>query len=222
MKRSVLVIAAVAIIIALGVWGYSAYRTHTTRAAITVLVKESGERLRPALSPADVPADFDAAARAADGDVATLRKLDTRPVLPLADAADGYLVSVREILRRRAVMHNVRDPLAKGLEALTQHLQTDRGAAAWTGEAVRLRDSLERDFREYRIATESYVALLETLPAAQSKIAEHVNGVRLADEKTIRDARSAALDALARTDENIGKVTQLDAYRGQRRKRGSR
>jgi hypothetical protein len=66
------------------------------------------------------------------------------------------------------------------------------------------------------------VTLLETLPAAQSKIAEHVNGVWLADEKTIRDARSAALDALARTDENIGKVTQLDAYRGQRRKRGSR
>ena len=221
MKRSVLAIAAVAIIIALGMWGYSAYRSHTTRAAITVLVKDSDERLKPALNEGDA-GDFDAAARAVEGHVATLRKLDTRPVLPLADAADGYLVSVREILRRRAVMQNAREPLAKGLEALTQHLQTDRGAAAWTGEAVRLRDSLERDFREYRIASESYVALLETLPGAQSKIAEHVKDVWLADEKAIREARSAALDALARTDENIRKVTQLDAYRGQRRRRGSR
>ena len=217
MKRSVLSIAAVAIIIALGVWAYSAYRTHTTRAAITVVVKESGERLKPALSQADASSDFDAGARAVDGHVATLRKLDTQRALPLADAADGYLVSVREILKRRAVMHNAREPLAKGLEALTQHVQGDRGAAAWPGEAVRLKDSLERDFREYRIATESYVALLETLPAAQSKIAEHVKGVWVADEKTIREARSAALDALARTDENIRKVTQLDAYRGQRR-----
>ena len=217
MKRSVLAVVAVAIIIALGMWGYSAYRSHTTRAAITVLVKDSDERLKPALSQGDASGDFDATARTVEGHVATLRKLDTRSVLPLADAADGYLVSVREILRRRAVMQNAREPLAKGLEALTQHLQTDRGAAAWTGEAVRLRDSLERDFREYRIASESYVALLETLPAAQSRIAEHVKDVWLADEKAIREARSAALDELARSDENIRRVTQLDAYRGQRR-----
>ena len=217
MKRSVLSIVAVAIVIALGLWAYSAHRTHTTRAAITVLVRDSGERLKPALTQTGAPGAFDAAARAVEGDVATLRKLDTQAVLPLADAADGYLVSVREILRRRAVMHNAHDPLAKGLEGLTQHLKSDRGAAAWPGEAVRLKDGLERDFRGYRIATESYVTLLETLPAAQSKIAEHVSNVWVADEKTIGAARSAALDALARTDENIRKVTQLDTYRGRRR-----
>jgi hypothetical protein len=221
MKRNVVTIAAVAIVAVLCIWGYSAYRAHTTRAAIVALVTDAGERLRAAL-PIDGQADFEAAARAAEAHVARLRKLDTGSMLPLADAADGYLVTAREILKRRAAIHSVRERVTKELDALTQHVQSDRGRADWPQQAVRLRDELDRDFREYRIATESYAELLETLPGAQAKIAGHVKTMWTADEKTVRDARAAALDALARTDENIRKLTQLDAYRGMRRQKGSR
>ena len=221
MKRYVVIIAAVAIVAVLCIWGYSAYRAHTTRAAIVALVTDAGERLKTALRM-DGQADFEAAARAADSHVTTLRKLDTGSMLPLADAADGYLVTAREILRRRAAIQSARERVSKDIEALTQHLQTDRGAALWPREAVRLRDEVDRGFREYRIATESYAELLETLPGAQAKIGEHVKTVWTGDDKTIRDARAAALDALARADENIRKLTQLDAYRGVRRQKGSR
>jgi hypothetical protein len=53
---------------------------------------------------------------------------------------------------------------------------------------------------------------------AKAKIAPHVNPSSLADPRTIADARTAALDALARVDENTKKVTSLDAYRGARRR----
>ena len=221
MKRNVVTIAAVAVIVALCIWAYSAYRAHTTRSAIVALVTDAGERLKAALR-VDEQGDFETAARTAENHVARLRKLDTGSMLHLADAADGYLVTVREILKRRAAIQSARERVAKALAALTQHLQSDRGRAAWPQEAVRLRDELDRDFREYRIASESYAELLETLAGAQAKMAEHVTTAWMADGKSIREARAAALDALARTDENIRKLTQLDAYRGSRRQKGSR
>ena len=221
MKRNVVIIAAIAIIVAIGAWSYSAYRTYTTRTAVIALVTGAGERLKPALTvqPSE-QADFEGGAQTLEKDVAALRKLDTGSMLPLADAADGYLVTVREILKRRTAMRSVRERQVKELEALTQHMQSDRGKAAWPREAVRLKDNVDREFRDYRIATESYATLLESLPGAQAKITEHVKSVWLADEKAIRDARAAALDALARSDENIRKVIQLDAYRARRRQGG--
>src|SRR5687767_13828084 len=150
MRRSALVIVTTVVVIALAWWGYSAYRTSTTRSAITVMVNDAAARLKPALAPpSGEPADFDGGARAVDGYVASLRKRDPGSLLPLADAADGYLVSAREILKRRAAMQSARERTAKELAAVTQHLQTDRGRADWTREAVGLRDGLDREFREY-------------------------------------------------------------------------
>src|SRR5688572_23484948 len=107
MKRNVFIIAAIAIVVVLCIWGYSAYRAHTTRSEIVALVTDAGERLKTALR-IDAEADFEAAARAAESHVGRFRKLDTASMLPLADAADGYLVSVREILKRRAAMQSAR------------------------------------------------------------------------------------------------------------------
>lgn len=223
MKRNVQIIAAVAVLLALGVWAYTAYQEHSARKLVLALVKDASQRLRTALGPqAGAPADFELHARTVESHVATMRKLDTSSLRPLADAADGYLVSVREILRRLAVIQSARERLPASLDALTAHVQSDRGAAAWPQEAVRLKESVDRDFREYRIATESYASLLESLPGAQAKLAPHVDAAWLVDEKIVKDARTQALDALARTDENIRKVTQLDAYRGRRRQGGTR
>jgi hypothetical protein len=154
--------------------------------------------------------------------VPALRKLDTESMLPLADAADGYLVSVREIVKRRVAIQGASTRTLKALEALTEHLQRDRGAAGWPKDMVALKENMDREFRDYRIAAESYAELLESLPGAQAKIAEHVNSIWTADEKTIREARASVLDALARTDENIRNATQLDAYRGRALRRKTR
>lgn len=217
MRGNVKVIIAGIVVLVLCVWGYSLYDAHSKRAAMLAMVKNSAERLRTALSAKAADAiDFDAHARAVDAHVTALRGMSAGASVELRDAADGHLVTVREILRRQHAMRGAREGLAKSTEALGVHIQTDRGAADWTRQAVTLKSSVDRDLRDYRIATESYASLLDTLPAAQAKLAPHVNAAWLADEKTIRDAKAAALDALARTEENTKQATQLDANLGTR------
>jgi len=219
MRNRAGIVAAVVVVLALGAWGYSWYATHSARASIVALVNDTSERLRAALqAKPDQRHDFSGGARAVGSHVERLRGLRNASLVELADAADGYFVSAREILRRLDAMQSARERLSASVGALSSHIAADRGGATWTREAVRLHEDVARDFRELRIAAESYASLLESLPQAQAKIAPHVNPASLADEKTIADARTAALDALARVDENTKKVTSLDAYRGARRR----
>jgi len=215
MRGNVKVLIAGIVVLVLCVWGYSMYDVHSKRAAMLAMVKNSAERLRTALNAkADDTIDFDAGARAVDTHVTALRGMNAGASVELHDAADGYIVSVREILRRRHAMRSAREALAKSTQALGVHIQTDRGAADWTRQAVTLKTAVDRDLRDYRIATESYASLLDSLPGAQAKLAPHVNAAWLIDRKTIGDAKAAALDALARTDENTKRVTQIDASHG--------
>lgn len=220
MNKRVGVIAAAAAIIVLALWGYSAYTTRSTRGAIIVVVQDASQRLRLALIAfTDARQDFDADARALETHVTHLRAMRTAPVVALADAADGYLLSAREIVRRRAAMERSRDAHASSLTALTQHLASDRGSAAWTRQAVPLKAAVDRDLRAFRIASESYASLVASLPRAQAGIASYVSAAWLADEQTNVRARTSALDALARTDENTRQATRLDQYRGRARHR---
>jgi hypothetical protein len=218
MKRNALVVAVIAAVLVLGVWVYKAYQKNSTRNAVLASVQDTSERLRAAVAatPAGEPVDFDAHARAVEVRAGALRERDTSALRPLADAADDYLVTAREILRRRATMHSSRERLAKSLEELSRHMQADRGAADGTRQAVSLREPIDRDLREYRIATESYVTLLQSLAKSQAKISAYAAQVGLLDESTIKAARESALDALARTDENVRQVARLEPYRGQR------
>ena len=207
MRGNVKAILAGVAVLVLCVWAYSLYDAHSKRAAQLAMVKDAGERLRAALV-ADDAIDFDAHVRAVDRHVTALRAMSAGASVELRDAGDGYLVTVREILRRRHAMQSARASLATGAAALNTHVQTDRGAADWTRQAVTLKAAVERDFREYRIATESYASLLDSLPDAQAKLAPHVNAAWLADEKSVRESKAAALDALRRTDENTRQAAQ--------------
>jgi hypothetical protein len=178
-------------------------------------VKDTSERLRVAVAstPAGEPVDFDGHARAVEVYAAALREKDTSRIRPLTDAADDYLITAREILRRRAAMHAASEKLATSAQALSRHVQADRGAAAWPQEAVKLREPVISDLREYRIASESYVTLLGSLPASQAKIAPYVPDSSLLDAKAVKDARESALDALARTEENVKQVAHIGPER---------
>ena len=209
--RNLKIAALLVAIVGLSVWVYHVYQKRTTREATLSAVRDSGERLRKALAPSTengIP-DFERDAAAVDAHVAALRARDTAAIRPLADAADDYLITAREILRRAAAMQGAEARLAKNLDALTQHIQTDQGRADWPQSAVRLRADVDRDFRDYRIAAESYGPLVESLPKSQARIAPYIHGALLLDDKTVRDARQRALDGLARTEENVKKVARL-------------
>lgn len=220
-KPVIAAIVGLILIALLAIWGYSAYQQRQMHNEVRALIKSTSERLRAGFaaesstSDAKAPAfDFLGNSAAAEAPIARLRGMDTSSMTALADAADDYLLTAREILRRQYDMHDARDRLASSVPKLSEHIQTDRGAAEWTNEAARLRHVIDKDLRDFRIAVDSYTSLVEKFAASQSKIAPFVEPAVLIDEKTVKDARQAALDAFARADENTKRVTQLESYRG--------
>ena len=216
MKTSTKVLAAVVVVTMAGAWAYTLYEAYAARRTVLELVEDTSQRLRAVLrARAPDAVDFNVHARAVEANAAALRALNPQRIVELADPADGYIVSVREILRRRAVMESVRPRLSDGIHALMAHINADRGRADWPAQAVKLKEAAERDFRELRIATEYYVSQLDSFPGAQSKIAAYAKPGWLIDEPVVKQARETALDALAYTDENMKQTTRLEAYRTQ-------
>ena len=156
MRHTALGAGLIVLVLVLGVWVYKAYQKNSTRSAVLSSVKDTSKRLHASVTaPPGGRIDFDAHARAIEAHAAGLRHRDTSAVRPLADTADDYLVTAREIVRRRAAMHGSHERLLESVEVLSRHVQNDRGAADWTQQAVRLKQVIDRDMREYRIASES-------------------------------------------------------------------
>ena len=220
-KPLVTTIAGLILLTLLAVWGYSAYKHRQMRNEVLGLLKQTSERMRAGLKAeaaardANPPAfDYVANSAAAENPVLRLRSMDTSSMRELADAADDYLLTAREILRRQANMHDARERVLASAPKLSEHIRTDRGAAAWVNEAAQLRQALEKDLRDNRIAAESYASLLDKFPASQARITPHVDAGLLIDQKTVQAAREAALAAYASAEQNVKQVTNLETYRG--------
>jgi hypothetical protein len=219
MTKSIRTVSVVIASVVLIVGTYLAYEKYTRRNHAIALVTDTSARLRAALQAQaadNAGSNLEAQATAAEAHASTLRKMNTSSFRPLADAADDYLVTAREILRRQADMQRTRERVDAGFAALSAYIKADRGANNWTHEAARMKQALDKDARDYRIAVESYASLLQSLSASQVRMAPFVGEGVLIDDRLVADARQRALDAHAATDQNIRQVTSLDAYRRRR------
>ena len=216
MTRNVRTIAVVIATIVLIVGTYIAYEKYTRRSHVMATLNDTAARLRSTLqsqAAGGAAAGAGAHAAAVDAHLTALRKTNASSFRALADAADDYLLTSREILRRVADIERLRGQLAGDFDALNTHLNGDRGGAGWAREAVRLKQALDKDVRDYRIAAESCASLLQTLPASQAKIAPFVGTETLVDAETIAKARKSTLDAFAAADQNIQKAANLGSRR---------
>jgi hypothetical protein len=219
MSRNIRTFSIVVAAIVLVVGTYIAYEKYTRRNEVVALVNDTGTRLRAALQAQAAGggnADAEASAKAVEAHARTLHSMNSSSFRPLADAADDYFVTAREILRRQADIQRARTGVTTNLDALNGHIKADRGRSDWPREAVQLKEALDKDARDYKIAVDSYASLLGSLTASQMKIAPFVDSGLMIDERLVRDARQSALDAYAATDQNIRQVTNLDAYRRRR------
>jgi hypothetical protein len=214
-RNRIRTIALVAATVVLVIGSYIAFQKHTARGQVTALVQDSSTRLRAALKAlgANEVVDVDAHAKAAEANARKLRELDTSALTPFADAADDYLISAREILRRHADIVRARADLSANLDALATHMKSDRGAAAWPQDAVRLKAPLDRNLRDYTIAVQSYASLLGSLGASQRKIAPYVDNALLIDETLVDSARQRVLDAHANAEGAVKQAVSLETYR---------
>lgn len=208
---------AVGVLLAASViwWGYKAHHVRLLMSTVTALARETGTRLRDALSldvkpPADqaeeITRKFEDHFAAVEKHLQKLRGMDTSSMPALGEAADDYVLTGREILRRLAASHRSRLQFSQSSQALLEHMRADSGGGSWVGQAVRLKDRAEKDFSEHKAATETLAKLLAAFPAAQTAIAPYVETSLLIDEKLLDAARQRALASAQQATDGIGKI----------------
>jgi hypothetical protein len=200
-RTLVLAVVAVAVAAGIGYWGYGAYKTRELRGSVATVLESAGGHVREALAMQAGPlsADRTAPVKQLDGYIASVDKsIERFKRLPLdrdralTDAADSYLVTVREILRTQARMYRAYQMHTESLDSLRDHMRVDDRRGAWVTGAVRAKDRAERDFRDYRLASSSYATLLGSLPTEQKKI-ESAAREALAPPDQISQARERAI-----------------------------
>jgi hypothetical protein len=217
-KTVAITVVAIAIAAGIGYWGYGAYKKHELRGAVGALLKGSGERMRDALTLQLGPLTEDRAAAvktleghaaAADKAIEQLKRLPVERDRALTDAADGYLVTVRETLRTQARMYRYYQRHTESLQALRDHMRLDDHRGAWVSGAVRAKDRAERDFREYRLANAHYATLLGSYPASQKRVETAIGPDKLAAPDQVARAREKALAIAQESAEEMEKARKL-------------
>ena len=202
----------------LGYWALSAYRQSDLHKAVTVLVRDSSDRLKAAFAlqteTAQTVARLDDHAQEVDKHVIELHRMSASPNRVLVDTAEEYMLTVRQILRNQAASHRYRVQMAASDKALRDHMRpSNRRSASWIQEALRAKDRLEKDYLDYRLSVEAYERLLEALPETSKRLALHVGVGQLADAAAVTEARRRALENLKRAGGEVERARQLAAVR---------
>jgi hypothetical protein len=222
-RTAALGLAALVIASALGYWGVNAYRKGQLQEAVTALVKDSSERLQAALAvetgavpenAAQMVRKLDDQAQEVDKHVIELRGMSAFPNRGLVDAAEEYMLTVRQILRNQAASHRYRIQVSASERALRDHMRTsNRRSGTWIQEAVRAKDRMEKDYFDYRLSVDTFGRLLESYPATRSKLALQVGAGLLADEAVAASARKRVLANSRRVAADVERARQLAAVR---------
>ncbi|HKB64177.1 MAG TPA: hypothetical protein VKD03_15035 [Burkholderiales bacterium] len=220
-RTTALGLAALVAVSALGYWGVSAYRKGQLQKAVTALVKDSSERLQEALAVEmkAVPEDsaqtvgkLDDQAQEVDKHVIDLRGMSASPNRALVDAAEEYMLTVRQILRNQAASHRYRIQVAASERALRDHMhKASRRSGTWIQEALRAKDRMEKDYFDYRLSVDTFGRLLESYPATRKKLALQVGAGVLVEEAAAANARKRALANSRRIAEDVERARQLAA-----------
>lgn len=219
MSRTKVIVVALAVLVAAaaGWWGYGEHQKREQREAILALVADTGTRLRTGLGATvegpEAARKLDEATAAAERNLSALKSLDASRQPALAEAADDYLLTGREILKRLAAVQRYRLLLAESLQALVSHMRADDHSGAWVQEAVKARERARKDHRDLGLATGALDQLLQSLPDSQKKIAPYVEPAALIENGAIEAARARALEAMKQATGEFEKTGRLDAFR---------
>ncbi len=192
------------------------YRTHAAQGVVTALVAETSTRLRDALA-ADARAAPAAAARRLDDQadeidqrLAALHRVRPAPDRALVDAADLYMVTARELVRRTAASLRYRESFAASTGALRALAETaDRRSGVWIGRVISAKEQAERDYSDYRRALDAMVSLLESLAEPRARLARQIDPAMLVEEALRAEAEARAREAAKRAADQLDQARRL-------------
>lgn len=193
--------------------GYAGYAEHDKRAqerAIVALVSDTTEQLRAAFgTPPRAPAE--PLARV-EGHLGSLQALNATRASLLAGGAELYIVSARELLRRRQASALLEQRALESRSALAAHMASARHrSATWIQDAATLKRKVEAEHSELQRMLTTLEEQLETLPAASKRLAPHVERRLLLEEAVRAAAQRQVSEALARTEKALAQTRRLGA-----------
>ena len=151
-------------------------KKHVEQDKIVEALRDTTDQLRQALAP-QVSAELVAHI---DGDLKAAQAPDNPE---LAEAAEVYIVSAREIARRRVEAERLEREAAANRAALQAHMtRGGRRNEAWFQGALELKRRVERDHFDLDVTLKALDELLATLPEAEKRLAPHVAAAVLLDE----------------------------------------
>ncbi len=214
------VAAAVVLLAVIGVayWGHSGYKKREMRGAVAALVAEASSRLRDALQPRAAGADelerleghFKALASIAQ----RLSQLEIRRDPPLGEAAQQYVDEAHALLRRQLALQRASDKLRADLNALTEHIGAARVRSSdWIREAVALKQLMDRDFFDYRLAEGGLQKGLQALPDASRELAPLLAATPLIEDGLLADAHKRLDQASVQFTERVEAARKLPVPR---------
>jgi hypothetical protein len=206
MSRATAIVGAIAAA-ALLVVGYSLYagaQKRAQQANVIERVRDSTGRLRQALAPKPAPALVEAL----DANLQAAKSPRDRA---LEDAAEHYILSAREIARRRVEAGRLERQAEASRAALASHMaRAAHRNDAWFRNATELKRRAERDYFDWGVQLKALEELLFTLPEDVKRIEPLVGTELVLDNAEREAARRQALAEAKRA------AAELASLRGQR------
>jgi hypothetical protein len=203
--RVLLVAGATLLAAALALGGYVLYAKNQKRVDeqnLSALVGETTALLRQALA---TPSTEGIAALEAG-----LEKLKTARSRAFAGAAEQYIISAREIARRRLDGERLLREAAASRQALIGHMnRSGRRDSAWIRDALELKRRVERDHADLARALKTEDELLYGLVDAQKQLAPFVDAALLLPDAERERARAQAQAEAKRADTELQKMRNL-------------
>lgn len=215
-KAVTLAVAVLAILLIVAYWAYRAHAIREFRSAVVAIVNDSGKRLQDALNEpsADAGKRLNEHADTVTRHLANLRTMDGALDRPLSDAADGYVHTVREILKQRAASQNHREEASTRLRALWEHINERYAQGlSWTTEAIQRKADLETEYFYYKISSEAFAKLLESYSEERAKLAPFMDIAGLPDAGAANAARTRDAQSVKQLTAELDKLRQLPRNR---------
>jgi hypothetical protein len=139
-----------------------------------------------------------------------LQTAKSSPNVALGSAAEHYLLSAREITRRRVDAERFGRQAATSRQALTVHMSRSAGRGpGWIQQATDLKRRVEADHAELSRSLKALEELLTQFPEAGKRIAPHVAAEALIDMKEIEAARVRTQEVSKNAASELERVRRL-------------
>src|SRR5882672_3246189 len=151
----------IALVALVAYWMYGDYQKGAQHKAIAALVAEGTAQLKAAIAgepSAESIARIDATVQA-------LRAMRASRQIAMAGVAEGYLVSARAIILRKAGVARAAPQVAASRQALAAHMRTPRGRDdSWIRRASELKKKMDQDYAELDRQLKTLRDLVYTFP----------------------------------------------------------